>query len=250
MKKKSRLFAILAVVFFFASCEKSPVNVNPDPEEVNHERDIFYSVSEISGMPNFSGTTTHLSTEAEWDALLDQFCEMARNGEQVTFCNTSPSVGIEGRKNNSSTPNTISTQNRDELKAWMKEMEKAGKTVNVTFDNSTGTWHGTACTCFNPQVGQTEEATYTGTLVLTGIPIMDEPIPGMVWAIKTSDNSIFILTIQGMMLMNESEEPITLLDDYEVTISGLVSTYTDIDGNIFSTLEICANEDDVIILEK
>jgi hypothetical protein len=53
-----------------------------------------------------------------------------------------------------------------------------------------------------------------------------------------------------MMLWNESEEPMTLLDGYEVTASGLSCTYTDIDGNDFSTLEITANEADVIILEK
>jgi hypothetical protein len=250
MKYFSRLFAVLAVVFCFASCEKTPVNVNHDPEEVSHERDIFYSVSEIPGMPSFSGTTAHLSTEAEWDALLDQFCEMARSGEQVTFCNTRPSVGTKGIKDNSTTPNTIITQNRDELKAWMKEMEKAGRTINVTFDDGTGTWHGTACTCLNPQAGQAEEMTCIGTLVLTGIPVVDEPIQGTVWAIRTSDNSVYILTIQGMMLWNESEEPMTLLDGYEVTVSGLSCTYTDIDGNDFSILEINANEGDVIILKK
>ena len=250
MNTFSRIIAILAVVFCFASCEKTPEDVTPVPGDVAHERDIFYSVSEILGMPSFSGSTTHLATEAEWDALLEQFCEMARRGEQVTFCNTRSSVSRNGRKDNKNTPNTISTQDRDELKAWMKEMEKAGRTINVTFDNGTGTWNGTAYTCFNPQAGQAEEMTCTGTLVLTAMPVMEEPTQGTVWALKTSDNRVFILTIQGMMLWNESDEPRTLLDGYEVTISGMVSTHTDLNSNEFSTLEISANQDDVVILEK
>ncbi len=243
MNTFSKIFATMAVVLSFAACEKNNV---PDPSEVNHERDIFYSVSEIPGMPNFSGTITHLTTEAEWDALLDQFCNMTRSGEQVTLCNTNPSGRIKAKKSSSNTPNTISTQNRDELKAWMKEMEKAGKTINVTY--SDGTWSGRAYACFNPQAVQVEEMTCTGTFVLTGIPVMDDPISGMVWALQTNNLGTLILTIHGMMLLTESDEPVTMLDGIEVTLSGIVSTFTDINGDSFSTLELNINEENIIDL--
>lgn len=239
MNTFSKLFAILAVVLCFASCEKNNL-----PEEQGQERDIFYSVSEISGMPSFSGTTTHLATEAEWDALLDRFCDMTRGGEQVTFCNIHPSSATKAKSGGSNTPNTISTTDRNELKTWMKEMEKAGKTVNVTYNN--GTWNGRAYAYFNQQTDQAEEMSYTGTLVLTGIPIMDEPVPGTVWALQTDSLNTHILTIQGMMLLNESEDPMPLLDGIEVTLVGTVSSHTDISGASFSTLELSVTEGNVI----
>ncbi len=248
MKTKHFILPILTIAFILASCEKNVENTVDKNQTA--ERDIFYSVSDIPGKPNLSGTTAHLSTEAEWDRLLDRFCEMTMDGEQVTFCNTNPSAGTKGFKDGTNTPTTIHTQNREELKAWMKAMEKAGKTINVTYDDSTGTWNGAAYTNFNPQMEQAEAISCTGTLILTGIPVIDEPIAGTVWAIQTNDDSVFILTFHGMMMMSESDEPSTLLGGYEVTINGLASTHTDINGDNFSTLEISANEGDVIIFEK
>ncbi|MBR3412429.1 MAG: hypothetical protein IKG81_07055 [Bacteroidales bacterium] len=240
MKTISKVFATLAVVLCFASCEKNNI-----PEESGHEREIFYSVSEISVMPSFSGTTTHLATEAEWDALLDRFCDMTSSGEQVTFCNTHPSDGNKAKATGSNTPNTISTTNRNELKAWMKEMEKAGKTVNVTYNN--GTWNGRAYACFNPQTETVEDTTCTGSFVFTSIPVMGEPVSGMVWALRTSTGDTLILTIQGMMLLNENDDLAALLDGYEVTLSGTLSSHTDINGTVFFTIELNTIDGNIII---
>ena len=68
--KTIRFLALLAAVFTVAACEK-------DKEETRHERDIVYTVAEET-------TTVHLTTEAEWDALLDQFCNYAEDGSSVT----------------------------------------------------------------------------------------------------------------------------------------------------------------------
>lgn len=246
MKTLSRFIATLAVILCFASCEKTPVVENPGLEEEIHGLDIFYSVSQIAGLPSFSGTTAHVSNEAEWEALLDKFCEMTRNGDQVTFCNANPTHPTKAKKGTSNSPNTITTPSRDELKAWMKEMEKAGRTVNVTFDEGSGTWHGIAYTCFNPQAGDAEEMTCSGSLVITPVSIMENPSTVYVLALQSSDGEIFVFTLHGMMIISETAEPSTLIDGYEVTLTGMVSTFADINGNIFSTLELDVDEGDVI----
>ena len=124
MKTIVRLFALLAAVLTLAACEK---------EGNRHERDIVYTVAEQTT------TTVHLTTEAEWDALLDQFCDYAEGGSSVTFRNANRTT-----KSTTKEAVTYSTNNRDEMKRWMAQMEAEGKTVTVTYDSQTGTWNGTA----------------------------------------------------------------------------------------------------------
>ncbi len=140
MKAIYRLALMLtALAFTFAACEKpdSPIN-GGNGNSVQKERDIIYSVG---------GNESHstLTTEDEWDSLLDHFCEQARNGSEVTFYNTSQTTYLLGDVKGTSKENhSINTTNRDEMKTWMKAMEKEGLTVKVTYDNNTGTWHGVA----------------------------------------------------------------------------------------------------------
>ena len=72
MKTNLKLVSLLAAVICFAACEKN--------NEMRHERDIVYTVAEET-------TTVHLATEAEWQALLDRFCDYAEDGSEVTFYN-------------------------------------------------------------------------------------------------------------------------------------------------------------------
>ena len=126
MKTIIKLLALLAAVLTLAACEK-------DKEETRHERDIVYTVAEQTT------TTVHLTTEAEWDALLDQFCNYAEDGSSVTFRNAN-SVAKSATKE----AVTYSTTNREEMKRWMARMEDEGKTVTVTYDNGTHTYNGIA----------------------------------------------------------------------------------------------------------
>ena len=238
MKTLTKIFATLAVVLLIASCERHVPN---DPSERGHERDIFYTVSETPGMPSFSGTTTHLNNEEEWDQLLDHFCDMAKEGDQVSFCNTKPatdSYNAKGKEGGTSTSNTISTQSREELKAWMKTMEKAGKTVNVTYDKDSGRWNGTAYVNLNTQDVEAEDMTCIGSLILTQIPAIEDPITGSVWAIRANDETTYILTVQGMMLMSLDNEYPSLLEDIEVTLSGKASKHKDSNGNEYFSLDL------------
>lgn len=136
MKAIYKLTVLLAALAFtFAACEKpdDPINVS-NGMITTKERDIIYSVGN-----NESHRT--LSTEDEWDAMLEQFCDQALDGNEVTFYNVSQITYLHS---NTKENRTINTTDRNEIKAWMKAMEKEGRTVHVTYDDNTGTWHGEA----------------------------------------------------------------------------------------------------------
>lgn len=143
MKSVIRLTLLLtAFAFAFAACEDDiPVNGGNDNNSENNvtkERVIIYSVG------NDENRQT-LETEGEWDALLDRLCDQAQSGSEVSFYNVSQTTYLENNTKGATKENrTINTSSRDELKAWMKEMEKAGRTVRVIYDDNTGTWHGEA----------------------------------------------------------------------------------------------------------
>ena len=138
MKQTIKLsIAFLLMAALFAACNK-------DKEELRHERDIVYTVAEET-------TTVHLTTEAEFDALLEQFCDWAEGGSTVTFYGTQ-ALGTQASRlhaaGTAAYPTkeavSFSTTDREEMKRWMAQMEDEGKTVTVTYDPATGTWNGTA----------------------------------------------------------------------------------------------------------
>lgn len=137
-----RITALMAVVVLcLAACKKQETNVDGGGGDGNHnkvERAIIYTVGH-------SENQRTVTTEAEWDALLDHLCDQAQSGNEVVFYNMSPTSCHTGKKLQApKSPTTISTSSRDEIKAWMKEMEEQGRTVKVSYDSSTGTWTGVA----------------------------------------------------------------------------------------------------------
>ena len=140
----SKLFAAFFALLLAVGCEKNEDPTNngqniPDNEEsVYNERVIIYSV-------NGEESRLTLETEVEWDALLDVLCENAQNNGEVAFYNLSQTTYLQSKaKSLSKDSRTISTTSRAEIKAWMKEMEKEGLTVRVTYDDNSGTWNGVA----------------------------------------------------------------------------------------------------------
>lgn len=233
MKTISKIISLLIPVLMLASCEKEN---NPGTIQGH---DIFYTVSSNAGFSSFSGTTAHLTSEAEFDALLDRFCDYARNGEQVMFCGTTNNSKVKGNNSSTDTPTSITTSDREELKAWMKVMEKDGKTVRVTYEN--GTWHGTAYANLGQENTQ-EAQMYTGTLAFVPTPVLENPpLGGSVWAMHVGNDSTLIITVHGMMMWNENETPtddMALLIGAEVILEGVVNTHTDLNGDTFLTLDI------------
>ena len=133
--KTAKLFTLLAFVLTLAACNK-------DKEGNRHERDIVYTVAKET-------TTVHLTTEAEWQQLLDRFCDYAEGGSSVTFRNAK-----SANKSATKDATTFSTTDREAMKRWMAQMEDEGMTVTVTYDPNTGTWNGTAyATAPQPQMG-------------------------------------------------------------------------------------------------
>ena len=146
MKQIARLATLLAAVMLLGACNK-------ENSVVSHVRDIVYTVTDgplASSRQNTDTTTTtvHLETDAEFDALLGQFCDWAEEGSTVTFYRpgTQPSRlhagGTPAHPTKDAT--TFSTTDREEMKRWMAQMEDQGMTVTVTYDPVTGTWNGTA----------------------------------------------------------------------------------------------------------
>ena len=125
MKTTLKLITLLAAVLMFGACEK----------DKTHERDIVYAV-------DAQRYEVHLKTEAEFDALLEQFCDYAENGSLVTFSNSA--VGFSSKGEGRKDAITYSTTDREAMKSWMAKMEDEGKTVTVTYDSTTGTYSGTA----------------------------------------------------------------------------------------------------------
>ena len=212
-------------------CEKEKVTGSDEQSVI---RDIYYAVG-----PSFlSGSSAHLTTEAEWDALLDNFCNFAKEGEQVIFCGENHP---QAKGNASDTPTSITTTDREELKVWMKEMEKAGKTVQITYNEDNGTWNGRAYANLRQDISQNPHM-YSGTLDVVPTPVLEEPpLGGSVWAMHVGNDSTLIITVHGMMMWNENETPtddMALLIGAEMVLEGVVNTYTDLNGDTFMTLDI------------
>lgn len=233
---KKTLFALMCLMGLVA-CEKEKADTPTD-----QGRDIYYTVSDGSSVSGFSSTTAHINTDAEFDALLDRFCDYTQNGEQVMFCSATPNPS-KVKDNSSNTPTSITTSDREELKSWMKTMEKNGKTVRVTYDN--GTWHGNAYTNLGQENPQ-EARMYTGTLAFVSTPVLENPpLGGTVWAMQLPNGTTLILTVHGMMIWNDSENPdenIMMLEGAEISLEGVVGSHTDLQGNPFMTLSLNIEE--------
>lgn len=126
MKKTFLIGTMLAAMLLFVACKPEPVEI---------ERDIVYTVDATT-------TTVHLRTDAEFDALLDRFCDYAEAGSEVTFYRLGTQTSSSAKDTKEVT--TFSTRSREKMKAWMRQMEDDGKTVTVTYNSETGTYNGMA----------------------------------------------------------------------------------------------------------
>lgn len=132
-----KIFSILfAATILLAACEKHKTAVTTNSDGTV-ERTVIYSVGKTENRST-------METDAEWDALLDQFLVQSKNGNEVVFYNLNLTTYGGNDNSDAKDSRTITTSNREEIKAWMKQMEKEGLTVRVTYDDGTGTWNGVA----------------------------------------------------------------------------------------------------------
>lgn len=235
MKHSFRILSLLAAVLMLAGCEKPDTPVGGgenggDGNSETKERSIVYSVG------NNENRQT-LTTEAEWEALLEQFCFYAEAGKTVTFYN----YNIESH--HPSTPHTkesptISTNNREELKRWMMAMEKEGRTVRVTFDDATGTWNGQAYATAPTEstAGSIVGTWHFNCMVVTRFDLdgnmqgSDLYVPengGGTMYYTFSDNGTVTLTMNGMDGSTATDSSTWSLSDDGVLHSDLLPSGTD-----------------------
>ena len=124
----------LMTIIGFGACTKG--DDNPTHGNIFHERDIIYIV-------NYGERQMiHIATEAELDSLLTSFCDHlgSGHGNNITFFDA-----IYANQNNASKETVrFNTTDREQIKAWMRQMENEGKTVSVTYDATTGIYSGMA----------------------------------------------------------------------------------------------------------
>lgn len=230
MKLVSKLTALLAAIALMVACGEENTDT-PAPAADNTKREIVYAVGADEHR-------TELKNDTEWDALLDTFCDYARQGQDVTFYNMSTQPFHSAKETGTiKDATTFSTSNRAEMKQWMKDMEKQGKTVNVTYDSNSGTWNGTAYA--NAPHQEAAGSGYTGILVLTQIPVLTEPyLPAYVVALQVSPDSLLLLTKNDCLSSDVADLlPNAQLGD-EVTLTGTLQTYTDLNNEPFLMLDI------------
>ena len=236
MKTTFKIIAMLAAVLGMASC------VETDEPATPVVREIIYAVGTEE-----SRTTLH--SEMEWDELLDRFCDYAQAGDEVAFYNLGAqpdriaSKGVTTPKD----ATTFSTSNRQEMKDWMKLMEKEGKTVNVRYDEGSGTWHGTAyATAPNPQPAAAGDG-HTGVITAVPMPAVAQPsFQMLVWALVTDNDSTLILMREGMVLTADMELGDGLAEGDTVTLQGTVNIMEDTDGNEVYLLDISVQRISVV----
>ena len=231
MKHSFKILALLASVLILAGCEKpdNPAGNDNNGSEDNtpKERVIYYTVGDNESHRN-------LETEAEWDALLDQLCDQARNGNEVTFYNIDQTTYYQSNIKGASKENrTISTIDRDEIKSWMKEMERQGLTVHVTYNEGSGTWHGEAYTTApaNNTAGEIIGTWRFNCMVVTqvgsdghllGSDLYEPMLTGGTMSYTFSDNGTVTLTMLGMDGTTATESGSWSLSDDGVLSSDLM----------------------------
>ena len=191
----------MAAILLLGACEKDKENT-----VVSNERDIVYTV-------DGERHDVHLKTDAEFDALLEQFCDYAEGGSTVTFYRlgaqasrlqpgTQPSrlhaSGTLALPTKDAT--TFSTTDRAEMKRWMAQMEDQGMTVTVTYDPNTGTWSGTAyATAPQPPMP-------TGGLITYEHDDMNDF--GYIWCFDTVNRRVYITLHYTLQNITQPDYPV------------------------------------------
>ena len=135
MRTIYRLFTLLIAVCALAACEHDELDANGSGR-LARLHTIEYVVA--NNIAPSTPTTVAITSEHELDSIFDCILDYAESGRVVTF------HGNIRRVLDSKDTRTITTTSRTEIKQWMSRMEGQGKTVTVTYDSATRTWHGTA----------------------------------------------------------------------------------------------------------
>ena len=227
MKNLFKPFAILFFVLAFVGCEKEKPAQIVNNDDIS--RTVIYSIGDNEGQRT-------LKNDSEWEALLDNFCDQSKQGEEVTFFSLGQHKSSAAKQRS-----TITTTNREELKQWMKEQEMAGKTVRVTFDSGTGTWNGTAYAAM--PVVQGDDDCYTGVIECVEMPVDDYGYStAMVPALRINDDTLLVLVKDGYTMLCGGD-----MGDDTVTLCGVVESRQMSDGNSYLVLDLSVARESAIV---
>lgn len=132
MKRQRCTYAVmLAALVGLTACSQE--------EELNgfYGYDAPYKIEYTVGL---TSATASMKDEAQWDRMLDWLIQQSTTGTEVTFRSTFAQAKPAATK----AADTCRTTSREVIRAWCQKMEKAGKTVTLTYDSATGTYTGTA----------------------------------------------------------------------------------------------------------
>lgn len=227
MNRIFKLFALVLAVAGLVACEEKD---NKPIQNNTAERTIIYAVGDQEAHRT-------VNDDNEWDALLESFCDYAMSGEQVAFY----SLGNHSSVASKEAP-SISTSDRNELKRWMKAMEKEGKTVSVSYDDRTGTWNGVAYMTI--PIAHEAYNCYTGLLTCVEMPVGDYGMvtTALVPALQISDDTLLVLEKNGYTMLCGS--------NYEsgdtMTLCGTIETRQLDDGTEYLVLNLTSVSESAI----
>lgn len=228
-----------AAILCVTACNKID---KTDPINSDQTCTIVYTID------NQENRTT-VKSESDWELMLNQFCDYAQDGKTVTFHNlrSLPAdlhSGKSLRKSNSdTTPNTITTTSRDEIKSWMRKMEQSGKTVNITYNSQTGVWSGRAYANAVMTEDTSTGTAYHGVITTFSLSGLDFPsLPNLtVMALRVNADTTLLLVRDNYFIDAEGG-----LDDYEIgdtaTLSGTLMVIEDFGSSPLLVLDITVND--------
>lgn len=131
MKKTTKTIAAILGLLAVAGCQKENTT-NLDTSFSSTETVMYYQTGSTSGY-------VAISSDTAWDLFLEQMLALAREGYQVSF-----SSSQLAQEHATKDIVTFSTTNKDEAKAWSKQMANDGYTVTINYDTKTGVYTCTA----------------------------------------------------------------------------------------------------------
>ncbi len=226
MKHTTKLLAILFAAIVMTACGKdepqTPATVDKDTQ-----RTVIYTIGGNEGCRTVKDDT-------EWESMLDQLCDYAQQGEHVAFYSLGSHTQQASKEGTS-----ISTTNREELKRWMKTMEREGKTVNVSYDDKTGTWNGWAYA--NIPILNDGSDCYTGVMTCVEMFLADYGMT-MVPALIVGSDSVLVLERYGYILLCGGE----FTDGDTITLCGTVESRQQDDGTEYLVLNLSGTSESTI----
>lgn len=128
MKKVIKTIALLAVMGMTATgCQKENIVDSQGTVADVTFKTVYYTIDGVTMQTSFV-------SEESWNEFLDWLVTLAEEGRRVSFRNANQERGLK------KDVVTYTTKSHDEAVAWAYQMEKAGYSVAIDYDQATGVY--------------------------------------------------------------------------------------------------------------